>query len=67
LTIGYHDGFQIWDVSHPDNIHELCSIRDEDLFANVTAIHSLVTPRKDKYHGKESDNFEKQRPLVAIV
>ncbi|KAG2175203.1 hypothetical protein INT44_007691 [Umbelopsis vinacea] len=67
LAVGYHDGFQIWDVSHPDNIHELCSIRDEDLFANVTAIHSLVTPRKDKYHGKELDKFEKQRPLVAIV
>jgi hypothetical protein len=67
LMIGYHDGFQIWDVSNPDNIHELCSVRDEDNFADVTAIHSLATPRKDRSAGKDWDPYEKQRPLIAIV
>jgi len=67
LMIGYQDGFQIWDVSDPDNIHELCSIRDEDQFANVTTIHSLVAPRKDRGVGKNSDPYEGQRPLIAIV
>jgi hypothetical protein len=67
LMIGYQDGFQIWDVSNPDNIHELCSIRDEDQFANVTTIHSLVAPRKDRGVGKDSDPYEGQRPLIAIV
>jgi len=28
LLLGYHDGFQIWDITHPDNVHEIVSIRD---------------------------------------
>ncbi|KAG2183400.1 hypothetical protein INT43_006406 [Umbelopsis isabellina] len=69
LMVGYHDGFQIWDVNNPDNIHELCSIRDEKQFANVTTIHNLVNPRHDKNHshGRLDDVFEKHRPLIAIV
>lgn len=69
LMVGYHDGFQIWDVSNPDNIHELCSIRDDKQFSNVTTIHNLVNPRHDKNHshGKLDDVFEKHRPLIAIV
>jgi hypothetical protein len=68
LMIGYSDGFQVWDVSNPDNIHELCSIRDEKQFANVTTIQSLVNPRHDKSHGHDKEDvYEKLRPLIAIV
>ncbi|KAI8360617.1 hypothetical protein B0O80DRAFT_208002 [Mortierella sp. GBAus27b] len=28
LLLGYADGFQIWDLTHPDNIHEIASVRN---------------------------------------
>lgn len=39
LILGYHDGFQLWNISNPDNVHELSSIRDKDLFGTVSFIH----------------------------
>ena len=41
LMLGYHDGFQLWDITNPDNVHELCSIRDKELFGTVSYIHIL--------------------------
>lgn len=39
LLLGYHDGFQLWDITNPDNVHELCSIRDKEKFGTVSLIH----------------------------
>ncbi|KAG1058381.1 hypothetical protein G6F42_028701 [Rhizopus arrhizus] len=41
LLLGYHDGFQLWDITNPDNVHELVSIRDKDTFGVVSFIHIL--------------------------
>ncbi|KAI8886992.1 hypothetical protein K501DRAFT_213041 [Backusella circina FSU 941] len=41
LLLGYQDGFQVWDISNPDNIHELCSLRNKEMFGIVTFIHYL--------------------------
>lgn len=53
LLLGYHDGFQLWDITNPDNVHELCSIRDKEVFGTVSFIHII----------KEKD----QKPLLAIM
>ncbi|KAI9248359.1 hypothetical protein EDC94DRAFT_625046 [Helicostylum pulchrum] len=53
LLLGYHDGFQLWDITNPDNVHELCSIRDKDLFGTVSYIHLV----------KSTD----EGPLLAII
>lgn len=39
LLLGYHDGFQLWDITNPDNVHELVSIRDKEAFGVVSFIH----------------------------
>ncbi|KAI8890122.1 hypothetical protein K501DRAFT_320098 [Backusella circina FSU 941] len=57
LLMGYNDGFQIWDVTNPDNVHELCSVRDKERFGSVTYIHCLCKTDEEEYPG----------PLLAIV
>lgn len=41
LMIGYQDGFQVWDITSPDNVHEICSIRDKETLGAVSCIHLL--------------------------
>jgi hypothetical protein len=45
LMLGYPDGFQIWDVSSVDNIHELVSIKDEKELGEVTYIKVRINLR----------------------
>lgn len=52
LLLGYHDGFQIWDITNPDNVHEIFSIRDKDTLSTVSHIHILNN---------------QQEPVLAIV
>ncbi|KAG0210436.1 hypothetical protein BGX28_009345, partial [Mortierella sp. GBA30] len=61
LLLGYADGFQIWDITHPDNIHEIASVRNAE--SEVSFIKVLPSPRAS---GK-SDLFEQHRPLMAVV
>lgn len=60
LLLGYHDGFQIWDITNPDNVHELCSIRDKELFGTVSFIH-IIKP------SSSSSSSTREGPLLAIV
>ncbi|KAF9354800.1 hypothetical protein BGX26_007347 [Mortierella sp. AD094] len=62
LLLGYADGFQIWDITHPDNIHEITSIRKTE--SEVSFVKVLPAPRVPP--GKV-DQFEQYRPLVAII
>ncbi|KAI1315027.1 hypothetical protein EDD11_001366 [Mortierella claussenii] len=62
LLLGYADGFQIWDITHPDNIHEIVSIRNT--LKDVSFLKVLPSPRIPT--GKV-DQFEQYRPLVAII
>ncbi|KAG0053017.1 Breast carcinoma amplified sequence 3 [Gryganskiella cystojenkinii] len=62
LLLGYTDGFQIWDITHPDNVHEIVSIREGD--GSVTFLKVLPTPRVPS--GKV-DQLEQYRPLVALI
>ncbi|KAI8336064.1 hypothetical protein EDC96DRAFT_579018 [Choanephora cucurbitarum] len=41
LLLGYQDGFQIWDITNPDNVHEICSVRDKDAFGTVSLMHII--------------------------
>lgn len=59
LLLGYHDGFQIWDITNPDNIHEICSIRDEESFGTVSFMHIINSPYQQDTQDKH--------PLLAIV
>ncbi|CAG8503864.1 10839_t:CDS:10 [Ambispora gerdemannii] len=63
LLLGYPDGFQIWDVSSPDNIHELISIRDSENFGEVSYLKVIPNPQKIP---KDSP-CENSRPLVALI
>ncbi|KAF9359031.1 hypothetical protein BGX34_008573 [Mortierella sp. NVP85] len=61
----YADGFQIWDLTHPDNIHEIASVRNVDgVSSEVSFLKVLPSPRVPS--GK-TDKFESLRPLVAII
>ncbi|KAF9933713.1 Breast carcinoma amplified sequence 3 [Linnemannia zychae] len=62
LLLGYADGMQIWDITHPDNIHEIVSIRDPD--NEVSLLKVLPSPRVPA--GKV-DQFEQVRPLLAVM
>ncbi|KAF9910446.1 Breast carcinoma amplified sequence 3 [Linnemannia zychae] len=62
LLLGYADGMQIWDITHPDNIHEIVSVRDPD--NEVSLLKVLPSPRVPT--GK-ADHFEQVRPLLAVV
>ncbi|KAG0166346.1 hypothetical protein DFQ30_007310 [Apophysomyces sp. BC1015] len=63
LLLGYLDGFQVWDVTDPDNVHEICSVRDEDTFGTVTHLHVLAHPHTND----REDRYSDQRPLLAVV
>lgn len=60
LLMGYEDGFQLWDVTNLDNIHEACSVRQSQL-GKVKFMHILWHPEID------DDQFSKERPLLALV
>ncbi|KAI9498022.1 hypothetical protein BDB00DRAFT_800701 [Zychaea mexicana] len=63
LLLGYADGFQVWDIANPDNIHEMCSIREDEAFGVVSHLHLLANPPKDA----DDDAFSHERPLLAVV
>ncbi|KAF9970931.1 hypothetical protein BGZ73_006195 [Actinomortierella ambigua] len=63
LLLGYMDGFQIWDITHPDNIHEIISIRQHQE-GEVSFLKVLPTPKSS---GGKVDQFEQYRPLVAYI
>ncbi|CAI2179889.1 2623_t:CDS:2 [Funneliformis geosporum] len=65
LMLGYPDGFQIWNVSSVDNIHELVSIRDEEKIGEVTYIKSIPNPHYTSKHAR--DKFIDVRPLVGLI
>ncbi|GES84686.1 autophagy-related protein 18f-like isoform X1 [Rhizophagus clarus] len=65
LMLGYPDGFQIWNVTSVDNIHELISIRDEEKLGEVTYIKSIPNPRYTSKHAR--DMFADIRPLVGLI
>ncbi|KAI9232248.1 MAG: hypothetical protein BYD32DRAFT_173404 [Podila humilis] len=62
LLLGYADGFQIWDITHPDNIHEIASVREKE--KDVSFVKVLPSPR---IPAGKVDQFEQDRPLVAII
>ncbi|KAI9262001.1 hypothetical protein BY458DRAFT_515538 [Sporodiniella umbellata] len=41
LILGYQGGFQVWNITSPDNVHEVCSIRDKKILGAVSHIHLL--------------------------
>lgn len=49
LLLGYQDGFQLWDITSPDNVHEVCSIRDKETFGTVSCIHLLNQTSQDTF------------------
>ncbi|KAG0029592.1 Breast carcinoma amplified sequence 3 [Podila clonocystis] len=62
LLLGYADGFQIWDITHPDNIHEIASVREKE--KDVSFVKVLPSPR---IPAGKVDQFEQDRPLVAFI
>ncbi|KAI9256468.1 hypothetical protein BDA99DRAFT_516465 [Phascolomyces articulosus] len=64
LLLGYADGFQVWNIANPDNIHEICSIRDEETYGVVSYLHVLANP---SINDTEEDPFSNDRPLLAVV
>ncbi|PKY47972.1 hypothetical protein RhiirA4_404025 [Rhizophagus irregularis] len=65
LMLGYPDGFQIWNVTSMDNIHELVSIRDKEKLGEVAYIKSIPNPRYTSKHAR--DIFADVRPLVGLI
>ncbi|RHZ52086.1 hypothetical protein Glove_465g41 [Diversispora epigaea] len=65
LLLGYHDGFQIWNVSSPENVRELISLRDDEKYGKVTCIKIISNPRNTSKDIR--DKYADVRPLVGIV
>ncbi|KAI8058653.1 uncharacterized protein B0P05DRAFT_559344 [Gilbertella persicaria] len=65
LLLGYHDGFQIWDVTNPDNVHEICSIRDKDTFGTVSFMH-LVQPNHTLVIVSTEDSSDKPKSHLIL-
>ncbi|KAI9307453.1 hypothetical protein BJ944DRAFT_176517 [Cunninghamella echinulata] len=63
LLLGYEQGFQLWNVSQPDNVHELASIRLDNI-GIVTKLHVLSTPALSP---SKQDQYKDKRPLLAII
>ncbi|KAI8334816.1 hypothetical protein BC941DRAFT_432220 [Chlamydoabsidia padenii] len=62
LLLGYEHGFQLWNVTQPDNIHELVSVRKDSL-GTVIQLHVLASPLVSPLE----DIYAHQRPLLAII
>ncbi|KAK9721630.1 hypothetical protein K7432_003289 [Basidiobolus ranarum] len=60
LILGYHDGFQVWDLSDLSNITEIISCRKEEY--DVFCIKNVPTPRATD----NEDCFKNQRGILAI-
>ncbi|RUS12584.1 hypothetical protein BC937DRAFT_87470 [Endogone sp. FLAS-F59071] len=72
LLLGYPDGFQIWDVTDLDDVHEIYSVRNEDRVGAVACLQIVPPPRRAAVSiggrvGLAHDEWEDKRPLVAIV
>ncbi|CAO3639624.1 unnamed protein product [Cunninghamella blakesleeana] len=63
LLLGYEQGFQLWNVSQPDNVHEIASIRLDNI-GTVIKLHVLSTPTISTL---KQDQFKEKRPLLAII
>ncbi|KAI9495760.1 hypothetical protein BDB00DRAFT_192295 [Zychaea mexicana] len=63
LLLGYKNGFQIWDVTSPENVHETCSIRDTTASV-VQYMHILAEP---ELRPGCVDPYAEFRPLLAII
>lgn len=62
LLLGYEHGFQVWNVTQPDNIHELVSVRKDSL-GTVIQMHVVASPLASS----KQDMYAHQRPLLAIM
>jgi hypothetical protein len=54
--LGYPDGFQIWDISNMDNVHELISIRDDENIGEVKV--AKVCNNKISHNYNDDNNFD---------
>ncbi|KAI9253872.1 hypothetical protein BDA99DRAFT_562826 [Phascolomyces articulosus] len=67
LLLGYRNGFQVWDVTNPENVHETCSLRDGSI-GIVQYMHILTNPQIDDVKdNRYIDPYAEVRPLVAII
>ena len=66
LLLGYQNGFQVWDVTSPENVHETCSLRDQAIGA-VHSMHILKDPYIDVNNCGLVDPYAGARPLLAIM
>ncbi|CAG8590641.1 9045_t:CDS:10, partial [Ambispora leptoticha] len=62
----YPDGFQIWDITNLDDVHELTSIRDDENFGEVSYLKVIPNPRNISKDPKDS-SYENSFPLVALI
>lgn len=60
LILSYMNGFQIWDIQDPLNVHELLSKRE----GPIKCVKVLPTPSKIE---SENHPFFNKRPLLAIA
>jgi WD40 repeat protein len=64
LSIGYSNGFQVFDVSDPSHIKEIVSIRDEK---PVKIVKVLPLPEPDENVLDEKIILKDKYPVVAVV
>ncbi|ORZ18750.1 hypothetical protein BCR42DRAFT_449894 [Absidia repens] len=63
LLLGYEHGFQLWNISQPENIHEVASVRNDTL-GTVIKMHILSTPTSSSF---QHDAYSHLRPLLAMI
>eukprot|EP01116_Phalansterium_solitarium_P011270 TRINITY_DN268_c0_g1_i5.p1 TRINITY_DN268_c0_g1~~TRINITY_DN268_c0_g1_i5.p1 ORF type:complete len:332 (+),score=35.27 TRINITY_DN268_c0_g1_i5:143-1138(+) len=60
LVFAYSNGFQIWDLHDPENVHEVLSRRE----GPVKCVKVIQIPQGTK---READPFNAVRPLIAVA
>ncbi|KAG2227089.1 hypothetical protein INT45_003819 [Circinella minor] len=66
LLLGYRNGFQVWDVTSPENVHETCSLRDQTI-GDIHGMHILEDPNICDNNCNLVDLYAEARPLLAIM
>eukprot|EP01119_Soliformovum_irregulare_P018503 TRINITY_DN5696_c0_g1_i6.p1 TRINITY_DN5696_c0_g1~~TRINITY_DN5696_c0_g1_i6.p1 ORF type:complete len:661 (-),score=173.81 TRINITY_DN5696_c0_g1_i6:376-2358(-) len=61
LLLTYTNGWQIWDLHDPDNVHEVISRREKE--GPIKCIKALPQP----YSEKPGDHFHGRRPVIAVT
>ncbi|KAJ3124728.1 hypothetical protein HK101_006074, partial [Irineochytrium annulatum] len=65
LMLGYDNGFQVWNVTNPENIREVVSVREEA--GPITACEAIPYQHASSTEYKRTEEVQAAHPLMALA